>query len=101
MRAAINPSLQWDKVHPQLWLQVKTPPWPNMGERTDSGHVMQQMPVASGSYAHMRQFVQPRLFRWEFRSQEVCNKISCYRHECPFFDGAHTFSACTQSKPKG
>lgn len=40
MRAALNPALWWDQIHPQLWLQVMTAARPSVGERSDSGHLV-------------------------------------------------------------
>lgn len=94
MRAAINPSLRWDQVHPQWWLQVRMPVHPNTGERSDSGHLVQR--------ASAVQPIQPKLLCWEFSTQGVRSCKSCrYRHECPFCGSAHAFSACTHSKAKG
>lgn len=57
MRAAINPALQWDQVHQQLWLQVMKLARPDAGECSDSGHLVQRAAAAVGSHAPKGQSV--------------------------------------------
>lgn len=40
MRAAMNPALCWDQIHPYLWMQIMSPAQPSRGKLSDSGHTI-------------------------------------------------------------
>lgn len=101
MRAAMNPALSWDQVHPQLWLQVMSPAWPTAGDRSHSGHLVQHAPSLNTTRSTAGQVVQPRLLCWEFGAQGVCGWKNCtYRHECSLCGGQHAFTACFRGKAR-
>ncbi|XP_054845591.1 uncharacterized protein LOC129336489 [Eublepharis macularius] len=102
MRAAVDPTLPWDRIHQQLWLQLMAPAKPNLGDRSDSGHLVQRLSSPPGSRTSAGQPVQPRLLCWDFAYQGVCARRGCgFRHECPRCKGPHAFSACPRPRPRG
>ena len=40
--SVIHPNLHWDEPLPGLWLQIMTPARSNLGDRTDSGHLIRK-----------------------------------------------------------
>ncbi|XP_054852798.1 uncharacterized protein LOC129341561 isoform X2 [Eublepharis macularius] len=102
MRAASDPTLPWDRIHQQLWLQLMAPAKPNLGDRADSGHLLHRPASTSGTRASAGQPVQPRLLCWDFAYQGVCSRKGCgFKHECPRCKGPHSFPACPRPKPRG
>lgn len=102
MRAALNPALRWDQIHPQLWLQVMTASRPSFGNCSDSGHVVTRSSMAGGPQPMGGQSNSNKLLCWEFTSQGVCNRKPCkFHHESPLCGGAHSFLSCPKPKGKG
>ncbi|XP_062834196.1 uncharacterized protein LOC134298345 [Anolis carolinensis] len=106
LRAAHSPTLRWDLIDHQLWLEVLTPARPIAGEKADSGHTIQNSRAGQSFRQHpYSQYQQPqqsqqRLLCWEYSSQGVCSRRGCkFQHVCAICSGQHSSKFCSKGKP--
>lgn len=101
-RAAMDPSLPWDREHQQLWSQCMGPAVAFSGRYTDSGHLVARSPgeygqgMAAGRGVATKQWVQPpHLVCWEFNSKGKCTRKGCrFKHTCSICMGPHAAVSC-------
>ena len=95
MRSAIHPNLRWDEPLAGLWLQLMTPARPNLGDRTDSEHLIRNTVVNVTPPVNTGQVLQPHMLCFEYNAKGACSKKQCrFRHECTVCGGQHSSATC-------
>lgn len=94
MRAALNPTLRWDQIHQQLWLQIMTASRPSTGDLSDSGHVVTCSATGAGPRKSAGSLFKVDLFAGSLYHREciIGNLVSSGTN-------AHCAEECTHSLP--
>lgn len=101
MRTAMNPVLQWDQIHLQLWMQLMYPARPINRDKPDSGHLVEWQTNLVVSHTVMSTASQSISVPGNLLLMGVCaRKVFPFQHECPLYLGPHAFSAYLKTKVK-
>lgn len=93
MQAAVLPSLPWDRIEPDLWLDLFTQYEYVDGPRADSGHIVAVDPRPLQRKAAMKKA--PKRVCWMFNARGKCFRDRCrFKHECATCAGPHPNIAC-------